>query len=475
MPDWSKLRKKLQIPIQAIVVAALAAAATVVLALSGADRDFELMFCLPGIAVAEALFGLWAGIEAVLVSVAANVLYRAWWMRPPGGGVSYAPSESELLLLAVGMFVVALMEMRRRSGLREASGMEKLAALLENLTEAAIIFDQDDRVVSLNPAARALFGRSGPALIGVSGESIRRRWVFSDLDQDSAASPAPGQHEGTLYDVERDQSLHVLISTAPWHDPVRHTLGRLVLLSDITELRELQSKAVERARHLAVAQMAAALTHDFNQVLDIIRRAVEVLTSKLDAPAEERRKFLGIVDQAVVNGAAMVRRLRVYLADGEGERQPVDLSSLAREAVELTRPVWRSRPEINFQSQIQPQPRERWVLADAGELRRVLVNLIFNALEAMPPRGGRITVAAFANDHSACVYVEDTGTGIPPGVRDQIFQPYFTTKSRGMGLGLFAALKIASAHGGTLSFAPREGGGTRFTLELPLAAQLKAA
>ncbi|HEY7855038.1 MAG TPA: ATP-binding protein [Terriglobales bacterium] len=469
MPVWSKLR----IPLQALVVAGLAAAATVVVALTGADRDFELIVCLPGIAIAEALFGLWAGIEAVLVSVAASILYRAWWTGPPWGG-SNAPTESELILLAVGMFVVALMEMRRRSGLREASGSEKLAALLENLTEAAIIFDQADRVVSLNPAARALFGRSGSALIGASGESIRRRWVFSGVD-DPSASPAPGQHEGTLFDVERDQSLHVLISTAPWHDPARHALGRLVLLSNITELRELQSKAVERARHIAVAQMAAALTHDFNQVLDIIRRAIEVLSNKLEAPASERRKFLDIIEQAVVNGATMVRRLRAYLADGEGERQPMDLGVLAREAVELTRPVWRTRPEINIQSQIQPQPRERWVMADASELRRVLVNLIFNALEAMPPRGGRITVAAFANDHSACVYVEDTGTGIPPSVRERIFEPYFTTKSRGMGLGLFAASKIAGAHGGTLVFAPREGGGTRFTLELPLAAQLKAS
>jgi signal transduction histidine kinase len=103
---------------------------------------------------------------------------------------------------------------------------------------------------------------------------------------------------------------------------------------------------------------------------------------------------------------------------------------------------------------------------DADGIRRVLINLLDNALEATP-EGGSVTVRSASADGLLRIVVEDTGRGIPPGDRERIFQPYFSTKGRGTGLGLALSRRIVTDHGGTIRAEERAGGGTRFVVELP--------
>src|SRR6185437_6706353 len=150
-------------------------------------------------------------------------------------------------------------------------------------------------------------------------------------------------------------------------------------------------------------------------------------------------------------------RLRDYLAGGTNVTGLVDLAAAAREAVALTRPLWGTRPEVEMIEAIEPVPLVR---GNVDDLRRVLTNLIFNAVEAvdgLEPPGGRVTVRTAAGPGVVTASVEDTGAGIPLAVQKRLFQPYVSTKPRGMGVGLFGAQKIMLAHGGKLEFTTTPG------------------
>lgn len=481
MGRWSRL---FRIGWQVLAAAAISLAATVLILLIQPDTTVTLLVYLPGIAIVEALFGFGGGIAAVLLSVAGSGYIRMQFLNNPlfSPAGFYATWDEELVLLLVGLFVVALMETSRRRGERVASGAQQLAALVENVADAVIIFDRNYRVVSLNPAARAM-SQPNENLIGASAAELRLRFGFipdsggqPPLLEDAVQAGAAVHDQGTVVDFRTNRRIHVLSSLAPLRNTRGEPDGAMVMLTDITRLKDLQARALDDARHRAVSQMAASLSHDFNHVLDIVRRAVAVLDLQENAPKEERRKYRRMIDGAALDGSALVRQLRNYLADGTGPCESVDLREVVHSAVELTRPLWRDRPGLEVVEDLQAVPR---VSGNANDLRRVVTNLIFNAVEALtqaPSGGGRITIhtEATAPDRgkpgAVLAWIEDNGPGIAAEDQARIFTPYFTTKSQGLGMGLFGAQRIALAHGGSLAF-NSTARGTRFTLSIPLPAE----
>lgn len=455
----------------------IALAATAALVAFQPDRAITLLIYLPGIALVDALFGLWPGVAAVVLSVAGSALYRIWFFPSQvqhNVPTLYATWEEELILLVVGLVVVLLMEMRRRSGFHAATGAQQLRTLVENVGDAVLVFDRGMRLVSANPAARTLFHNPGGELVGEHLDRLCERFNFvsaqgepARLEEDTRAGIAV-RAEGTLLDIEAQREIQVLVSATPLRDGNKQIAGSLVLLTDITALKELQRRTLDTARHLAIAQMAGGLSHDFNHVLDIVRRGLAVLDLQENAPAAERRKYREMIDRAAVDGSQIVRRLRDYLAGGGGMLEAVDLAAVAHEAIELTRPLWRARAGLELVEDLQPVAP---VQGSASDLRRVMINLIFNAIEAVGSVPGRIVVHTGPRpgpQPGVWAWVEDSGPGVAPEARPQIFEPYFTTKPHGMGMGLFGAQKIALAHSGVLRLVTEPGIGTRFLLELPV-------
>ena|GEM_PF-2003361 len=467
----------------AVAAIGISLAATILLVILQPDTAITLLIYLPGIAIVDALFGFWGGVFSVLLSVAGSASYRIWFfpsqVQHPAS-TFYATWEEELILLMVGLFVVVLMELRRRSGARATVGAHQLAALLEHVGDAVLLFDRSTRVVSMNPAAHALLQRPGQTLVGQTAAELRQRFQFvADRGnhvelEDLLRTGATAREEGTVLDVELDRRVQVLVSTSPWRDADGRIEGAIVMVADVTALKNMQMHALDNTRHLAVAEMISGLSHDFNHVLDIVRRSVAVLDIMENAPAPERRKYREMIDKAAVDGGQIVRRLRDYLAGGAGRKTEVDLVQVARDAVELTRPLWRTRTSLAVVEDLAPVPLVR---GSANDLQRVMVNLIFNAVEAIGSASGRITVRTRPGRGAAptaCAEVEDTGPGISAEAQKKLFQPYVTTKPHGMGLGLFGARRIAQAHDGSLRYTDGPARGARFILELPAAAEPSA-
>jgi len=356
----------------------------------------------------------------------------------------------------------------RGRAIRSRSALQ-FASLASQIEDSVLIFDRKLRLISLNHQFPEM--RGVPPIVGRSTPEIRTIFQFSSpggysrLPLEQALTEGRSFHlQGTVHVTTSGQYIEVIASVAPLRDERQRIFGVIAVITDVSEMKARQVRDLEQARHLAVAHLTAGLIHDFNHVLDVVQRAVAVLELQADAEPRTRQIYYQMIVQATRAGAAIVQRLRDYLAGKGGEHTSVDLTRLAREAAELTRPLWGSRPEIEWIEDLHPA---LLVKGNASDLRQVVANLIFNALDALSGQAqGRVTVHTGTCQTGVVCWVEDSGPGPTLEAQRQLFQPYFTTKAQGLGLGLFAAQKIALAHGGDLRFS-REPGGTRFSLELP--------
>jgi polar amino acid transport system substrate-binding protein len=458
-----------------LAVVGISLAGTGVLYLITPDRAITLLVYLPGIVIAEALFGCRGGVATVLLSVAGSAGYRIMFLPhylQLGPYAMYQSWEEEIILLLVGLLVVVLMEQQRQSGQRAVSVERQLAAVLENVSDAVIVFGRDLRVRSANRAALTMLNRPGEKLVGEAAESLRQRFRFERpggaADPETLAEVcARGEavHEqGVILDVSQQRRIEVMIHTIPWCDRGRRVGGVVSVITDLTAVKSLQLRLLDSARQAEAGQMFSGLSHDFNHSLDIIRRSLAVLDLHENASAAERRRYREMIDRAAIEGSQIVRRLRDYMAGGPGQPGPVDLAEVARDALGLTRPLWRSRSGLEVRADLAPVAT---VTGNRSDLQRVVVNLLFNAIEAIGAQPGVITVHTEADAEQVRVWVEDNGPGISPEQQAHLFQPYYTTKTNGLGLGLYSASQIASQHGGSLQVESQPGVRTRFTLVVP--------
>jgi signal transduction histidine kinase len=175
---------------------------------------------------------------------------------------------------------------------------------------------------------------------------------------------------------------------------------------------------------------------------------------------KETLELLGTLDDTIQYMNKIVSDLQDYSRQVEVDRIDTDLPDLIRVSVSNVK----IPPNVEVSIDIQGDSSN--VKLDPGLLRRVLTNLILNAVQAMP-KGGRLTVTSLREDESVTITVQDTGVGIAPEYVGKVFTPFFTTKARGQGLGLAVSRRLMTAQGGTISLTSQLGKGSTFTLKLP--------
>lgn len=373
-----------------------------------------------------------------------------------------------------GLFVV---ERRGRSEKLDPNRQVEISTLLESMPEAVFLFGTDCTIIEVNAQAEHLTGHSREELRGLPENGFARLMRALDEEgrfglgqRDSVLRRALGgevtRHVREVLRHPMDgRDIETLVSASPMRNQVSgEIIGALVIVRDVTEVTQLQRRLADTQRHNAIGQMAAGIAHDFNNVLDTINQAIFLLEMNADKPASERKIYTELIKKSVRRGAEMSERVRDYLRTGTGAREEVDLRALVDDVVEMTRPMWQVARKVHVRTHFGPMGK---VLANPADMRRVFTNLIINALEAMP-NGGILTLGCEEVNGQARVLVEDTGQGIAPEQEKKMFEPYFTTKKSGTGLGLSGAHKIITAAGGNISFRSKLGSGTCFMIELPI-------
>jgi signal transduction histidine kinase len=251
----------------------------------------------------------------------------------------------------------------------------------------------------------------------------------------------------------------------------------MVHTEDVTEARhaEQQREAMAQSEKLrALGQMASGIAHDLNQSLMLVASYSDLARQALmeDSPnMAELDDLLTTTTQAALDGGETVKRLLLFTrAAPKHDSQPVDLSKVVRDAARLTAPRWRDAAQaegrpINLHIEAEGTPI---IQGSPSQLRELMTNLIFNAVDALP-MGGAIRLNVLAEDGQGIVEVIDSGVGMSAELQARVFEPFFTTKGEaGTGLGLAMVFGIVEQHGGRIEVRSARGDGTTFRMRFPL-------
>lgn len=363
--------------------------------------------------------------------------------------------------------------------------------ILHSVTEGIVGLDASGGVTFCNPAAARLLGRSVGEIVG-----SRAHAVFCASGESSCADCDSLAHGGVPTPTERTivradgAVIPVELTSTPMHENGR-IAGAVVVFSDISsrkraeEDRRIMEAQIQQAQKLeSLGLLAGGIAHDFNNILVGILGnaciAMEDLTSASPAHARLQR-----IVNAGQRASRVIHQILAYAGQARPDLAPIDLSHAVTETAEFMRPSVPQQIDLEL-CLTSDLPA---VHADPGQLEQVLTNLLLNAVEAIGGSQGAVTLATRRTDVDAdraafefagqelrpgsygCLEVSDTGCGMSPETLARIFDPFFSGKKKGRGLGLAAIRGIVRAHGGAIAVHSVVGRGTTFEILLPLAAE----
>ncbi len=247
---------------------------------------------------------------------------------------------------------------------------------------------------------------------------------------------------------------------------------------DASELRHNVDKLIERlasqldvaTRLAAISRLTGGVAHEIKNPLNAIALRLDLVRARLGAPEEELAPEFDILSKEVLRLDRVVKTFLDFSRPVEVHFDKVDLAALVKEVAHLMTPQARlARITLELETPAEPL----LMRADADMIKQVILNLVTNAMEAMRD-GGRLRLTASRSAGPAwdtvTLDVADSGPGIPASLRDKVFQLYFTTKTRGSGIGLAMTYRAVQLHYGTIAFTSEEGQGTTFQLQFPAVA-----
>lgn len=319
--------------------------------------------------------------------------------------------------------------------------------ILESLSSGLVTISTDGHIIFVNRAAHEITGLSHSAMMGHTIES-----VFPGL-WESLASHHPIRRRESEFVRPDGTELFLGFSVSPLFDSTTQNIGHIIIFQDLTEIRELEAQMRRSERLAAVGQLSAAIAHEIRNPLASISGAVEMLEG--ESTNDSNRALMGIVMREVDRLNLLISDFLEYSRPHNLKRDEVDLMALSREVVSLA--ASRGTYTINLLG-----PQTALVLLDEQATRQILWNLINNAAEA-----GATTIRVLVNcETDRChLVVEDDGTGIPANIRERIWEPFFTTKRKGTGLGLATIFRLMEEQQATITLIePRVLSGAAFRL-----------
>lgn len=440
-----------------------------------------VIFFVPAVVVAAGLAGLWPGLIATLVGGAAALAVDAL-SGPVGTGDFVAVAA----LIVVGAMVSAGGAWFQRARARTAAVAEDLRAreahlrsILETIPDAVVVIDEAGLVRDFSTAAERQFGWRADEMLGRNVSMLM-------------PSPYREAHDGYLQRYYRTGERRIIgvgrVVVGERKDgstfPMELAVGEIGVgdgrfftgfIRDLTErqrtearLQELQGELVHVSRLTALGEMASALAHELNQPLSAIANYLKGSRMLLARDTIPHERVADAIDRAAdeaLRAGAIIRRLRDFVARGETERRVESLPKLIEEAAAL---ALVGAKEHGIRVRYEFDPAVDLVLADKVQVQQVVLNLIRNAVDAMAEATARdLTVRLSPAEDMALISVVDTGPGIASAAADHLFQPFFTTKRAGMGVGLSICRTIIEAHGGRIWTEESPGGGATFRFTLP--------
>ncbi|MGH9842855.1 MAG: hybrid sensor histidine kinase/response regulator [Blastocatellia bacterium] len=364
--------------------------------------------------------------------------------------------------------------LRRRTEER----LTQQATLLDSAQDAIILRDLNDGVIYWNHGAQRLYGWTSDEVKGRKLAELLHREPPPELMKAKHALFSQGQWGGELRQITKDG--RDVIVQARWtllRDAVGRPKSVLLINTDITEQKRLESMVLRAQRLESIGALASGIAHDLNNVLAPILMALHTLQQRFTDESSQR--WLSLIHKSAERGRDLIGQVLSFARGAEGERVPLGINHLIKD---ISKILQETLPK-NIELQIIVPDGVWMVIGDTTQIHQVLMNLCINARDAMPD-GGRLVIKTrnrfLVEEEERLVTnpqqkqyvritVADTGVGIPPEIIDRVFDPFFTTKEKGQGtgLGLSTVQGIVRGHGGFVNVISQVGKGTEFKIYLP--------
>lgn len=348
---------------------------------------------------------------------------------------------------------------------------ERYRAVVENALDGVLVMGEGYQLTYINERLAELLGYLREELIGKDFmdflDEESRRLMGERLIQGQRGEEVPSRYE--LKVLRKDGEVrHVEVSSTMINGS-EGAISKIAFLKDVTEKRKMEEQLLQAEKLRAVGEMASGVAHDFNNALAIILGNTQLLL--YGVKDEETREALKTIEKVAKDSAHTVSRLQEFTKSKTTQKLfKMDINAILKDAMEITKPKWKDGAQ-GMGIHIKMVPHFGKVPHAAGnvsELREVIINMIFNAVEAMP-KGGRIEIRTFRKKEKVYIEISDTGMGMTDEVRQKVFEPFFTTKPySNTGLGLSMAYGIIQRFGGKIEVQSEQEKGTVFTISLPI-------
>lgn len=354
----------------------------------------------------------------------------------------------------------------------DAATIEKLRRYTENILASirpgVLTVDLEGRITTLNKSGMEILQLGNLENTDIVG---RKLWeVFSPrdhlrsvLEEAITSGKAYHGHEISLGEEDKREIL-LSLDTAFLYDQNSEVVGVAVTFEDVTEVRQLQKRFHESEKLAAMGELAAGIAHEVRNPLGAIKTSAQFLEDKF-SPGDIRYKFTKLIIREVERLDQLVERLLNFARPGEKDFQYEDVNELIENSLAVAVLKIHDQRLVIDKRYGAAIPR---LFVDAKRLQQAFLNILLNAIDAMPC-GGVLGISTSFEAESQRIRIEfcDTGEGIPPQRLARIFTPFFTTRQKGTGLGLAIVSRIISEHNGTIEVESKVGEGTVFTIMLP--------
>ncbi len=360
---------------------------------------------------------------------------------------------------------------------RLAREKEQLAAILKSISDGVIATDSQGRVILMNSAAERLTGRKQKNAIDLEVKDLfdLPPGTFAESLGDNtamaAASGKPFITSSPLILKRKDGSeCDVEIAGAPLRPPGGGQPGMVFAVRDITAKMKLEKEIQKAGKIESIGLLAGGIAHDFNNLLTAIIGNLSLFRTMINEDDRKLTRVIDRVEQASVQAVNLTRQLLTFSRGGEPVKKCASIHDLLHDNIDFLLSGSAVKPRFDIEEGIWP------VEVDLDQIVQVIHNLVINAIQAMP-EGGELFISAANLDHvrwlplSKGRYVRisftDQGTGIPRHHLSRVFDPYFSTKHEGNGLGLSICYSIVKKHGGHIDVESTENIGSSFHVYLP--------
>jgi two-component system sensor histidine kinase HydH len=335
--------------------------------------------------------------------------------------------------------------------------------LISSLPVGLIATDNKGKIILYNRSSQEYTGVTEKQAMNSDTEVFRNIPEISDAFSDTWSNTGPAYIKEVQVQNSSGTNYILQLNRLSIVDREETPLGTLLLMQDLSQVKKLEEELRRSERLAALGKMAAGVAHELRNPLSSIKGLALVLQSRFQKNNQDR-ETANILVQEVERLNRSISELLDYARPQSLRKEMVDITRLLHKALSLIRIDAEAagvKLTSSFQKNLPP------VQADEDKLTQVFLNLLINAIQAME-KGGRIDVRAGATDRTVEVVVADSGCGISKEDLSHVFDPYFTTKPEGTGLGMAMSAKIIEEHGGTIYLRSKPGMGTMVVVAIPI-------